>query len=132
MANAKKLHSLKNVRVEDSMEENDIDSVAYAKARRPARAYDILLEAKTYWDNMDFYRKERERCKNYNFGKQWDDMIEVDGVRMSEEKYIHSMGNVALKNNLIRRLVRNVIGVYRSQDKDPTCIARDWDEKKEA
>lgn len=132
MANAKKLHSLKNVRVEDSMEENDIDSVAYAKARRPARAYDILLEAKTYWDNMDFYRKERERCKNYNFGKQWDDMIEVDGVRMSEEKYIHSMGNVALKNNLIRRLVRNVIGVYRSQDKEPTCIARDRDEQKEA
>ena len=43
MANAKKLHSLKNVRVDDSMEENDIDSVAYAKARRPARAYDILL-----------------------------------------------------------------------------------------
>lgn len=133
MANTKRLHSLKQVRPASGTETaNDMDSVAYAKARRPSRAYDVLLEAKTYWDNMASFRRERQRCKDYNFGRQWDDMIEVDGVRMTEEKYIQSMGNVALKNNLIRRLVRNVTGVHRSQDKEPTCVARDRDEQKEA
>ena len=49
---------------------------------------------------------------------------------MSEEDYIKAQGNVPLKNNLIRRLVRNVLGVYRSQLKEPTCTARDRDEQK--
>ena len=47
-----------------------------------------------------------------------------------EEEYIKSQGNVPLKNNLIRRLVRSVLGVYRSQSKEPTCTARDRDEQK--
>ena len=49
---------------------------------------------------------------------------------MTEEEYIARQGNVPLKNNLIRRLVRNVLGVYRSQAKEPTCYARDRDEQK--
>ena len=49
---------------------------------------------------------------------------------MTEEEYIKSQGNVPLKNNLIRRLVRSVLGVYRSQSKEPTCTARDRDEQK--
>ena len=57
-------------------------------------------------------------------------MICVDGKSMSEEEYIKSQGNVPLKNNLIRRLVRSVLGVYRSQSKEPTCTERDRDEQK--
>ena len=57
-------------------------------------------------------------------------MICVDGKSMTEEEYIKSQGNVPLKNNLIRRLVRSVLGVYRSQSKEPTCTARDRDEQK--
>lgn len=34
---------------------------------------------------------------------------------MKEEDYIRSQGNVPLKNNLIRRLVRSVLGVFRAQ-----------------
>ena len=49
---------------------------------------------------------------------------------MTEGEYIQKQGNVPLKNNLIRRLVRNVIGVYRSQSKEPVCNARDRDEQK--
>ena len=79
---------------------------------------------------MDDFRKDRERNKRYTYGFQWDDMICVDGKSMSEEEYIKSQGNVPLKNNLIRRLVRSVLGVYRSQSKEPTCTARDRDEQK--
>lgn len=99
-----------------------------------SRAYDVLFEARQYWDNMDNFRRRRERCKNYNYGKQWDDEVVVsEGLRrkrMTEEQYIKQQGNVPLKNNLIRRLVKNVVGVYRSQSKEPICIARDNDEQK--
>lgn len=83
-----------------------------------------------YWDNMFGFREQRERNKRYTYGDQWKDYIVVDGVRMTEEEYIRQQGNVPLKNNLIRRLVRNVLGVYRGQAKEPTCTARDRNEKK--
>jgi hypothetical protein len=108
----------------------EIDTVVSAKCYGDRRAFDILMEAQYYWSQMDDFRKDRERNKRYTYGFQWDDMICVDGKSMSEEEYIKSQGNVPLKNNLIRRLVRSVLGVYRSQSKEPTCTARDRDEQK--
>ena len=108
----------------------EIDTVVSAKRYGDRRAFDILMEAQYYWSQMDDFRKDRERNKPYTYGFQWDDMICVDGKSMSEEEYIKSQGNVPLKNNLIRRLVRSVLGVYRSQSKEPTCTARDRDEQK--
>lgn len=103
-----------------------VDSVAYAKKHEgDRRAFDVLFEAQHHWDNMAKFRYDRERNKRYTYGDQWQDVITVEGKTMTEEEYIKSQGNVPLKNNLIRRLVRNVLGVYRSQSKEPTCMARD-------
>lgn len=78
---------------------------------------------------MAGFRAERERNKRYTFGKQWDDIIEVDGRRISEAEYIRSQGSVPLKNNLIRRLVRNVLGVWRQDFTLPKAEARDPKER---
>lgn len=111
--------------------ENEMDTVAFSKSFGDSkRAFDIVLEAQQHYDNMARFRKDRERCKRYTYGDQWKDIITVDGEDMTEEEYIKSEGQVPLKNNLIRRLVRNVLGVYRSQSKEPTCTARDRDEQK--
>ena len=83
-----------------------------------------------YWNNMYLFRKDRERNKRYCYGDQWKDRIKVDGEWMTEEEYIKQQGNVPLKNNLIRRLVNTVLGVYRQQAKEPICTARDRDEQK--
>lgn len=114
-------------RVKPQME---MDSVKLSKMNGDRRAFDVLFEAQQYWNNMSRFRRDRERNKRYTYGDQWKDMIMVDGEYMTEENYIKSQGNVPLKNNLIRRLVRNVLGVYRSQSKEPTCTARDRDEQK--
>ena len=110
----------------------EMDSIARAKAQGDdmRRATDVLLHAQTLFQNMHRFRRERERNKRYNYGDQWSDMVCVNGKRMTEEEYIMKQGNIPLKNNLIRRLVRNVIGVYRSQATEPTCYARDRDEQK--
>lgn len=107
-----------------------IDTVKAAKSMGDKRAFSILMEAQRHWDNMFRFREERDRNKRYAYGDQWKDIVTVDGVQMTEEKYIQSQGNIPLKNNLIRRLLRNVLGVYRGQAKEPTCAARDRDEKK--
>lgn len=77
---------------------------------------------------MSNFRNDRERCKRYCYGKQWDDLIEVDGRKMREEDYIRSQGNVPLKNNLIRRLVRSVLGVFRNRYDFPSAESLDLDD----
>lgn len=110
---------------------DDIDSVEFSKRNfGNRRAFDILMQAQFYWNQMDTFRRDRERNKRYTYGDQWGDTIVVDGSSMTEEDYIKEQGNVPLKNNLIRRLVKSVLGVYRSQTKEPTCTARDRDEQK--
>lgn len=94
------------------------------------RAWEVLFEAEGHWMAMETFRRDRERNKNYTFGKQWDDEICVEGSMMKEGDYIKSEGNVPLKNNLIRRMVSAVLGVFRSQSKEPMCTARDRDEQK--
>ena len=94
------------------------------------RAWQLLMEAQKYWNAMDKFRLDRARNKRYTYGDQWMDMVKVDGCVMTEEEYIKKQGNVPLKNNLIRRMVKSVLGVYRSQSTEPTCQARDRDEQK--
>ena len=111
--------------------EDEADSVAYSKARNgDRRTFDILMEAQGYWSNMDRFRKERRRNKKYTYGDQWSDIICVDGKQMTEEEYIKEQGNIPLVNNHIHRLVKQFLGVYRSQSKEPTCVARDREEQK--
>lgn len=117
-------------RLSPKAETADIDSVRTSKCFGDRRAFDVLMEAQHYWNQMDEFRKERERNKRYSYGFQWDDKICVDGKVMTEGEYIKSQGNIPLKNNLIRRYLKSVMGVYRSQGKEPTCFARDRDEQR--
>lgn len=82
---------------------------------------DILTEARTHWSAMEQFRADRARCKDYAYGRQWDDVVQVEGRMMKESDYIRSQGNIPLKNNLIRRIVRNVVGVFRNQYVPPTA-----------
>lgn len=125
----KRLHRVS--RVMRRSESEELDSVKRARREMGrGRAFDVLWEAQCYWQGMEEFRRDRERNKNYTYGKQWEDWICVEGKRMKEADYIRSQGNIPLKNNLIRRMVQAVLGVYRSQAKEPTCTARDRDEQR--
>lgn len=107
-----------------------MDTVAEAKQWGDRRAFDVLMEVQQYWGNMSSFRRDRERNIRYTYGDQWKDKILVDGKYITEEEYIKSQGNIPLKNNHIRRRVSSLLGVFRSQAKEPTCVARDRDEQK--
>ena len=127
---AEKLHRLS--RVKPKFEDDEADTVKKSKleGNEKKRAFEVLLQAQQYFSAMWKFRKERDRNKRYYYGDQWSDLICVNGKVMTEEEYIKRQGNIPLKNNLIHRLGRNVIGVYRSQSTEPTCTARDRDEQK--
>ena len=108
-------------------ERKRIDSVKWIKDRN--RAEDVLWQAKLCWDSLWKFREERERCLRYTYGDQWGDKIMRDNECISEKDDIMARGDVPLTNNLIRRLVRTVVGVYRNQNKIPACTAVDRDEQ---
>jgi hypothetical protein len=127
MAEKVKLIPLSRIRPKDP--DSELDSVVREKKRGSRRTFDILMQAQQYWNNMDQFRRDRERCKKYTYGDQWSDKIDVDGKLITEEEYIRREGNTPLKNNVIRHTVRSILGVYRGQCKEPICTARDREEQ---
>ena len=103
---------------------------ARSKQADKTRGLDIINEAQNYWYRMTSFRRKRQRCKNYTYGKQWGDVVCINGEMMTEEEYITRQGRTPLTNNLIRRLITQVIGVYRNQAKEPICTARDREEQR--
>ncbi len=75
----------------------------------------MLEEARYFWLSSTDFRLRRERCKRYCYGDQWGDLVRVDGQWVKEEQYIRSLGSEPLKNNLIRRMVKQVLGLYRQE-----------------
>lgn len=127
------LHKLSKVRAPKSIE--DADSIKRSKSINSndrARGQQILLEAQGHYMSGYKYRMERARNKKYNYGDQLSDIVCVDGVRMTEEQYIKKQGGVPLITNLINRITNKVVGVFREQQSEPLCYARDRDEQKEA
>lgn len=80
---------------------------------------DILTYAGQCNDSFYSYRKQADRSAKYYKGEQWGDPVEIKDCFgcvkvITEEEYIKSQGRPALKHNLIRPIVRNVLGQFRS------------------
>lgn len=84
---------------------------------------EIYSRASAAWNRLEPVRAERSRCKRYVYGDQWDDVIETAYGRMTERQFIRRQGQEPLKNNILRRILRNVVGLYRSQYKVPLLTA---------
>lgn len=94
---------------------------------------ELLSRAGRCWSGMSEFRRERNRNKRFTYGDQWSDLSpETPYSSETEEEHARKLGMVPLKNNLIRRLVRNVLGVYRSEWSEPSCRARNEAEKDRA
>lgn len=76
----------------------------------------LLAEAHRAWERMRPLREKRERNKNYTYGNQWCDMMtDEHGRRVSEWQHLRDNGKDPLTNNLIRQLVKSVVGRFRSR-----------------
>ncbi|MDD3230276.1 MAG: hypothetical protein PHE09_13800, partial [Oscillospiraceae bacterium] len=96
------------------------------------REMDVLYRAKRSWDGLHSMRINADRLMKFTYGSQFIDRVEVDGVSMSEAQYWASQGIIPKKNNIIRKMVRSILGVYKSQDTDFTAIAKDREEQEVA
>ncbi|MDE7472617.1 MAG: hypothetical protein K2M68_03430 [Muribaculaceae bacterium] len=76
-------------------------------------AKEILDAAYRAWSGWATMRAGRRRYKRFTYGDQWSDMV-IDGdCVMSAADRARLHGRRPMTNNLIRRLVKSVIGRYR-------------------
>lgn len=73
-----------------------------------------LEAAQRAWENMAELRRRRERFKRYTYGDQWSDLAPGRRDGLTEGDVIALSGRQPLTNNLIRQLVKTVVGRYRS------------------
>lgn len=71
------------------------------------------------WSSLRNFRTSRDRNKRFVYGDQWSDPLRVGRNTLTEEEYYASQGHVPLKNNILRRILRNVVGLYRANFKVP-------------
>lgn len=98
---------------------------------------EILEMVDTTWAAFAPFRRQTDRSDRYYKGDPWKDKVTIrhrDGSTevITEEEYIERQGKPALKMNLIRPLVVNVIGQLRQNNYKSTVFARKADGQKAA
>jgi hypothetical protein len=92
---------------------------------------ELLEECRRFWDSLRDFRERRLRSRRYHRGEQWSDLIvDPDSASstspeyISEETYLMNQGKVPLKQNLVRKNIRNLIGQYLSNPSKTMVLSR--------
>lgn len=85
---------------------------------------DVLTQAKNTWEAMAPLRQRRERYLRFTYGRQWDDPVvdPVTGRTVTERQLLAKDGRTPLTNNLLRQLVKSIVGRFRSVGADITAF----------
>ena len=84
----------------------------------------VLLDAYHAWMRCASLRASRARNKQFTYGNQWcDTSTDRDGNTLTDGERVVCQGTQPLTNNLLRQLVRTVVGRYRAQVIDTAMLA---------
>ncbi len=76
----------------------------------------VLNAAFNAWNACATLRRSRLRNKRFAYGDQWlDTSVDASGCVMTDRERYTTGNSTPVTNNLIRNLVRTVVGRYRSQ-----------------
>lgn len=75
-----------------------------------------LNHAKSIWNLGACLRSRRSRLKRYTFGDQWGDIVlDNNGIPIPERELLNRINHHPATNNIIRQLVKTVVGCYRTR-----------------
>ncbi|MDE5811786.1 MAG: hypothetical protein K2H61_05725 [Muribaculaceae bacterium] len=79
----------------------------------------LLGEARRAWNAGADLRSRRLRYKRFTYGNQWSDIIKTSsGEIMTERDHELRRGRRPMSNNLIRRLIKSIVGRFRVLEED--------------
>ena len=76
----------------------------------------MLKTAYKTWLDCRNIRTRRERFKRYTYGRQWEDIVfdPVSGRNRPEREIVENTGRSPITNNVIRQLVKTIVGKFRN------------------
>lgn len=85
----------------------------------------LLEECYQYWLALQDFRDRRRKNRLYYRGDQWHELITNPdtGETQSEENYIKEQGKIPFKQNMIRQVIKNVLGQYRMNPMKSMVVA---------
>ena len=76
----------------------------------------VLHAAYQAWMNAAGLRQARLRNKRFTYGDQWGDLVRnSQGLVVTEREHLAAQGCDSITNNLIRQMVKTIVGRFRSQ-----------------
>ena len=79
----------------------------------------VLEAAHAAWTAWSGLRRRRKRNKDFTYGRQWGDITrDASGFPVTEGELSSSCGKEPLTNNLLRQLVKCVVGRFRKSIDD--------------
>lgn len=85
----------------------------------------ILACAHRAWQAGGSFRSCRDRYKRYTYGDQWSDPVTWEGTTVPECEAILRSGRRPMVNNLIRQLVKSVVGHFRTRSSEQELYTAD-------
>lgn len=77
----------------------------------------VLQAAYNAWVAGAELRKSRARNKDFTYGRQWNDLtLDLEGNPISEGRKIREMGKEPITNNMMRQMVKSIVGRFRSNN----------------
>ena len=99
----------------------------------------VLQVAYKMWRLGGMLRSKRRRNKEFTYGSQWGDIvIDERGNKVTEGERFANHGCVPLTNNLIRQMVKTVVGRFRAKQNESdgalkgvynNCMLRELDSR---
>ena len=75
-------------------------------------------------------RRRRQRFKSFTYGRQWGDLVtDPDGNLITEGEMAARQGRQPLTNNMLRQLVKTIVGRFRSSLQPPPPQLREIAER---
>jgi len=120
--------AIKMQREEAELLQRRVDELTFeGKTEEQSDNMRILEECRMWWDSLYDFRRRRRRNRAYHRGDQWSDRIEDPknpGTWISEDQYIRDQGKVPLKQNIIRQMMKNLVGQYRASSNKSIVLSR--------
>lgn len=75
---------------------------------------ELIKESREAWEALSLFRRGRRRCKDFAYGRQWDDPVMLPSGRIvTEGRRMTEAGRTPVTNNLIGRMLKQIVGYYR-------------------
>lgn len=79
----------------------------------------LFQSVRRVWNGGEQLRAMRRRLKRFTYGQQWDDLVPApSGEMVSERELLRQLGRKPMTHNLLRSLVKTVVGRFRHQVAD--------------